>query len=636
MSSTPEQHTVALVGNPNSGKTTLFNALTGENQKTGNYAGVTVSLKTGTFRNTHGRKINLIDLPGCYSLDPNSPDEKVTRDFLSGDIADQPAPEITVCVLDASALERHLNLALEVIELGHPVVIALNMVDVAESRGIHLDPTILSEELGVPVVPIQANKGKGIVELKQALRLPAPAIPETRWQTTGSELERQHARTAFIQTICNEAARRESNDTLTLSDKLDEYLLHPFTGWAALISIMLIVFWSIFSFSSIPMDAIDGAFASLGDTVANSMPEGDLNDLIVNGVIAGVGGTVIFLPQIVLLFFFIGLLESSGYMARAAFLMDRIMNKAGLSGKAFLPLLSAHACAIPGVMATRTIDSARERLITILIAPWMSCSARLPVYFLLIALLLPTQGSAAQALLLFCIYLAGIVTALVAARILRTRLPDDEVESHFMLELPPYRAPQLGYLFRHVLDRAWAFLKKAGSVILVLSIILWALQTFPKPDEGSPAAEEPALALEESYMGQLGHTIEPAFKPLGYDWRTATSVLTSFAAREVFVSSLKISYSISEDLEEEEQDTLLREQLSAATWPDGSKIYTPLTLVSLLIFFIYALQCLPTTAVVHRETKSLKWAAGQLVGMSLFAYLAALLVFQVGSLLGFS
>lgn len=634
MSSTQEQHTVALVGNPNSGKTTLFNALTGENQRTGNYAGVTVSLKSGSFRNTHGRKINIIDLPGCYSLSPSSPDEKVTSDFLHQKIKDQETPEITVCVLDASALERHLNIALEVIELGKPVVIALNMVDVAEARGIHLDPTILSEELGVPVVPIQANKGKGIVELKQALRLPAPAVPDPRWSTSGTDIERQHSRTAFIQTICSEAARRESNDTLTISDKLDDYLLHPLWGWAALVATMLLVFWSIFSFSAIPMDAIDGAFGALGEKVGASMPEGDLNDLVVNGIIAGVGGTVIFLPQIVILFFFIALLESSGYMARAAFLMDRVMNKAGLSGKAFLPLLSSYACAIPGVMATRTIDSARERLITILIAPWMSCTARLPVYFLLIALLLPEHSSLTQALLMISIYSLGTITALVAARILRSRLPDDAVESHFMLELPPYRTPQFGYLFRHVLDRAWAFLKKAGSVILLLSIILWALQTFPKPEEGTPAAEDPALALEQSYMGQIGHTIEPAFKPLGYDWRTSTSLLTSFAAREVFVSSLKISYSISEDIDEEEQDLLLHEKLAAATWPDGTKIYTPLTLVSLLIFFIYALQCLPTSAVVHRETKSLKWAVGQLVGMSVFAYVAALLVFQLGSLFG--
>lgn len=635
MSSPSEPHVVALVGNPNSGKTTLFNALTGQNQKVGNYSGVTVSRKSGSFRTPHGRKIELLDLPGCYSLTAHSADEKVTRDVLLGKQDDESTPEMTICVLDASALERHLQLAMEVIELGRPVVIALNMVDLAESRGIHLDPAILSEELGVPVVPMQANKGKGIVELKQALRLPMPGVSAPKWTTSGTDKERQLARTKFIQTICGEAARRETDDTLTCTDKLDQVLLGSFTGWVVLIGTMLAVFWTIFSLSSYPMDAIESGFALLGDWLGGMIPEGDFRDLMVDGVIGGIAGTVVFLPQIVLLFFFIALMEASGYMARAAFMMDRIMNLVGLSGKAFLPLLSSHACAIPGIMAARTVDSAKERLITILIAPWMSCSARLPVYFLLIAMLMPQASSFAQAVLLLGIYLLGIVTALIAARILKGRLAEDEVPSHFMLELPPYRTPQAGYLLRHIWDRAWAFLKRAGTIILTLSIILWALQTYPKPDEGTPAAEDSALALEESFMGQIGHAIEPVFKPLGYDWRTSTSLVTSFAAREVFVSSLKITYSISDDLEDDEQDARLRDQLAAASWPDGKKIYTPLTLVSLLIFFIYALQCLPTSAVVARETNSYKWAVGQLVGMSLFAYLAALAVFQIGTLLGF-
>lgn len=635
MSSPSEQQVVALVGNPNAGKTTLFNALTGENQKVGNYSGVTVSRKSGSFRSPHGRKIELLDLPGCYSLNPNSPDEQVTHDVLLGNQANEATPDITVCVLDASALERHLQLAMEVIELGKPVVIALNMVDLAESRGIHLDPTILSQELGVPVVPVQANKNKGIVELKQSLRLPFPTANAPQWKTNGNDEDRQASRTAFIQTVCGEAARRENDGTLTITDKLDSFLLAPFTGWISLIAIMLGVFWTIFSLSSYPMDFIDESFGSLGDWAASAMAEGDLNDLIVDGIIGGIGGTIIFLPQIILLFFFIALMEASGYMARAAFLMDRVMNLVGLSGKAFLPLLSSHACAIPGIMAARTIDSAKERLITILIAPWMSCSARLPVYTLLIAMLLPQANSLSQAAIMLGIYMLGIVTALIAARILKGRLAEDAQPSHFMLELPPYRLPQLNYLLRHIWDRAWAFLKRAGTIILALSIILWALQTYPKPAEDSPAAEDSALAMEQSFMGQIGHAIEPAFKPLGYDWRTATSVLTSFAAREVFVSSLKISYSISDDMEEDDQDKLLREELAEATWPDGRKIYTPLTLASLLIFFIYALQCLPTSAVVARETNSYKWAVGQLFGMSLFAYIAALAVFQIGSLLGF-
>ncbi|MFC5050199.1 ferrous iron transport protein B [Rubritalea spongiae] len=634
MSTSSEQHLVALVGNPNAGKTTLFNALTGENQKVGNYSGVTVSRKSGSFRSPHGTKVEIIDLPGCFSLSPSSPDEEVTRNVLLGDQDGEQTPDITVCVVDASALERHLLLAMEVIELGKPVVVALNMVDLAESRGIHLDPTLLSEELGVPVVPIQANKKKGLIELKQALRLPFPATGAAKWDTSGDTETRQKARSEFAKTICGEAARREDDGTLTISDKLDEVLMHPVLGWFVLIGVMLTVFWTIFSWAAYPMDAIEGAFGSLGDWVGATLPEGDFNELMVDGIIGGIAGTLVFLPQIVLLFFFIALLEASGYMARAAFLMDRVMNLVGLSGKAFLPLLSAHACAIPGVMAARTIDSAKERLITILIAPWMSCSARLPVYFLLIAMLLPQASSIQQALFLLAVYVLGIVTALAAARILKGRLSEDATPSHFMLELPPYRLPQVGYLIRHVWDRAWAFVKRAGSIILALCIILWALQTYPKPAEDSPAAEDSALALEQSYMGQIGHAVEPVFKPLGYDWRTATSVITSFAAREVFVSSLMVTYHISE--EEDEAETLLQDRLAAATWPDGRKVYTPLTLLSLLVFFIYALQCLPTSAVVARETNSWKWAVAQLGGMSLFAYLAALAVFQIGTLLGFS
>lgn len=632
MSTGSPQLLVALVGNPNAGKTTLFNALTGENQKVGNYSGVTVTRKSGSFRTPHGKKVELIDLPGCYSLEPQSPDEQVTHDVLCGEQAEQARPDLTICVVDASALERHLHIALEVIELGHPVVLALNMVDLAEARGIHLDPTILSEELGVPVVPIQANKNKGLIELKQALATPFPQPASPKWKTQGSSDDRQQQRSAFISEICNEAARREDDGTLTLTDKLDGFLLNPLSGWITLVAVMLGVFWTIFSLSSYPMDFIEGTFADLGDWIAHTMPEGDFNDLVVEGIVGGLSGTLVFLPQIVLLFLFIALMEASGYMARAAILMDRLMNLVGLSGKSFLPLLSSHACAIPGVMAARTIDSAKERLITILIAPWMSCSARLPVYTLLITMLLPQASSFSQALVMLAIYSTGIITALIAARVLKGRLAEDATPSHFMLELPPYRLPQLGYLVRHIADRAWAFLKRAGGIILALCIILWALETYPKPAEGSAAAEDNSLALEQSYMGQIGHAIEPVFKPLGYDWRTSTAVVMSFAAREVFKSSLQVTYNVSDELEEDQADMLLHEKLAEATWPDGSKIYTPATLLSLLVFFIYALQCLPTTAVVARETNSYKWAIGQLVGMSAFAYVAALVVFQVGSI----
>ncbi|MFT3992531.1 MAG: ferrous iron transporter B [Luteolibacter sp.] len=630
MSTVPETlQTVALIGNPNSGKTTLFNALTGANQKVGNYSGVTVELKSGETYTPHGKKLRVLDLPGCYSLRADSPDEKIAVDALSGELKGYEKPDLVVCVLDASNLERHLLLALQVIETRIPTVIALNMVDMAEKTGLRLDPEKLSEELGVPVVPMQANANKGLLQLKQTLRHPFPAIPEPHWATDPDHAEK--SRREFVLEICETAARRPDAHQLTLSDKIDQYALHPVFGWLIFAATVFLVFWSIFSFASIPMGWIETAQGSISEWVEATLREGDLRSLLVDGIIGGVGGVIVFLPQILLLFFFIGLLESSGYMARAAYLMDGLMAKAGLSGKAFLPLFSSYACAIPGIMATRTIHSAKERLVTIFVAPWMSCSARLPVYFLIVPLLLhEKEGTWKQALALFLIYTVGTLTAFAAARLLRKKLGDDEKPNHFLLELPAYRLPQWSYIFRHVFERAWAFVAKAGTVILGLSILLWALSTYPKHDG------DPADALEHSAMGQIGHVIEPVVRPLGYDGRVGTAILTSFAAREVFNSTLAVLFHVDESDDEETTRSTLRDQLAAATWSDGRPLFTPLMMVSLLVFYIYALQCLPTSAVVAREAGSVKWAVGQFIFMSGFAYVAALLIFQIGRLLGLS
>ncbi|MDE0825619.1 MAG: ferrous iron transport protein B [Akkermansiaceae bacterium] len=691
--STGDEHPipkVALVGHPNVGKTTLFNQLTGERRKVGNYAGVTVEKISATIYTPHGHQMELVDLPGTYSLTPSSPDERVTRDVLLGDLDGEESPQLVISVVDASSLERHLPLTLQLIELGLPVIVALNQVDRAEAKGLRLNPQVLTDELGVPVVACQATSGKGIVQLKQALRFPLPPASERRWkgnaavehaiadltkqlESQGLERPEAHAlqllgesdyrtqaqphlsrvaqaaaldvaadlikqnhnpeeeisalRSQTIRRAISAAAHEMGDEGETFSDKIDRVALHPIGGWTLFAAIMFAIFWSIFRFAEVPMGWVEAGVGFIKDKVGGMLPEGDLNSLLTDGIIEGVGAVVIFLPQILLLFFLIGLLEGSGYMARATFLMDRVMARVGLSGKSFLPLLSGYACAIPGVMATRSISSNKQRLLTILVLPWQSCTARLPVYAILIPLLIPSILG--QTTMMFFIYFLGTGTALLVAWLLSKRIGIGEAAPHFLLELPPYRLPDFGYVFRHVIDRGLAFLKKAGSLILGIVIILWALGTYPKAPEGESQ-------FDHSAMGCIGNFLEPVVKPLGWDARLGTATLASFAAREVFVSQVAVSFAIEEDEDDEEAfRDQIRSAIKTSEKPDGSPAYPPLVVLSVLIFYIYALQCLPTTAVVQRETKSWKWALAQLAGMSIFAYLAAFIVYQGGTFLGF-
>jgi len=680
---------IALVGNPNCGKTTLFNALTGLRQKVGNYPGVTVEKKIGELRSLHGEKIELLDLPGTYSLSARSDDERVARDVLLGDLKGTDRPDAVLCVVDASNLERNLYLVLQVIDLKLPVIIALNMIDVLEEKGQRIDPDALSQQLGgTPVIPCQANQEIGIVDIKAALSRP-PHRAHRRWNA-GDDVERILEKSAEILisrnhpnaaahalTIISDRAMRDRNHPhcidhallgelesiiqseakssdlpiesrivaaryetigqisaaavrggdapmeLSFSDNLDATLIHPIKGWLIFIAVMVTMFYSMFTLASVPMDWIDGGFGALGEFVGNRLVDGDLKDLIVNGIIGGVGGVVIFLPQILILFFFIGVLESSGYMARAAFIMDRLMSKVGLNGKSFIPLLSSYACAIPGIMGTRTIEDDKDRLVTILVAPLMSCTARLPVYVILIGVMTPNADAVTRTSLMFGLYALGTLGAFFFAWIFK-RAFSKNAASPFLIELPPYRMPGWKLVFQQLLDRGLVFLKRAGTIILGLSILIWAASTYPKPADPDTPRE---IALEQSYMGQAGKIIEPVVKPLGYDWKIGSAIVWSFAAREVFNSAIGIIYKVGDDAE----NTELENALANAKNPDGSPIFSFWVCAGLLVFYVFAQQCIATFAVVKRETASWKWPIFQVVYMTSFAYFAAMAVYQIGS-----
>ncbi len=691
----------ALVGNPNCGKTTLFNALTGLKQRVGNYPGVTVERKEGECFSQHGVRLKVIDLPGAYSLNARSPDEAILRDVLLGRRKDTPRPDRIICVVDASNLERNLYLFTQILELGVPCILVLNMVDVAEKAGTRFDIDRLSDRFGMPVIPMVASQKKGLVELKMAMSrpdltapkplldaMPVPirgalvrsrenlatsgivsataspleplylisghdpthygieasavkAIEQAREQVEreipGWEDRLVAARYDAIHAALDGIIRRPDNASATLTDKLDTFLLHKFWGWLTLVSTLGFLFYLIFSVVEIPVGWIEGRFEWLNDIVKGWMADGDLRGLITDGILAGVSGVLVFLPQILILFFFIGFMEDTGYMARIAFLMDRIMSRVGLTGKSFLPLLGSHACAVPGVMATRTIESPRDRLITILVSPLAACSARLPVYLLLIAALVPGEmvPPLTKASILLGLYAMGIIGAFLFAWLFNKKLLPG-APSAMILELPAYKLPALGNIVRQMWSRAWMFIRRAGTVIMGLSILLWALLTYPKlgADPAKPLSEAAfkSAALEHSLGGRLGQAIEPVVRPMGGDWKIGVGLIASFAAREVFGSTLGIIYSVEETEDEDESQTRLRDRLALEKHPDGRPVYTPGLCVALLVFFVFAMQCLSTVAVVRRETQSWKWPLFQLAYMTGTGYLLAVAVFQVSKL----
>jgi ferrous iron transport protein B len=612
MSASAQTLRIALVGNPNCGKTALFNQLTGSRQKVANYAGVTVERKEGRLIAPSGRSYAVLDLPGAYSLKAASLDEAITRDLCRGFLPGESAPEVLVCVVDATNLRLHLRFALELRELGKPMMVAVNMIDAARRRGIAIDLVALERELGVPVVPTIAVRRDGAQALVAKLDAVATtlAAPEVR----SADAADLHAETRRLLSLAVTMPRR----TAEIDDTLDHWLLHPVIGLATLALVMFLIFQAVFSWAAPLQDALAAAIAWCGQMLGQGLPDGPLRSLVIDGVFAGVGTVVEFLPQILLLFLFILALEESGYLPRAAFLLDRVMFKAGLSGRSFIPLLSSFACAIPGIMATRSIQDPRDRLATIMVAPLMTCSARLPVYTLLIGAFIPRQQVAGafnlQGLVLFALYLAGIVSALLVSWTMK-KWRRDRSEHALMLELPSYRMPHPRDLAIGLWERASIFLKRVGGIILALTVLLWFLASFPAPPVGATLP-----SIDYSFAGRIGRAMEHVFAPIGFNWQICIALVPGMAAREVAVSSLATVYALSaatDDIASAQLAPIIAGQWSLAT------------ALSLLAWYIYAPQCLSTLAVIRRETRSWKQVAiatGYLFGL---AYLVSLVTYQV-------
>jgi ferrous iron transport protein B len=720
---------VTLVGNPNTGKSSLFNALSGLNQRIGNYPGVTVEKRIGRL-SIGNRRIEIVDLPGTYSLAVRSADEQIALDVLTGRRG-QPKPDAIICVVDANNLERNLFLVSQLLHLNRPLLVALNMVDIARRNDVEIDVVELSRRLGVPVVAVQANKRLGIADLKkqidrlvswtnvpscpsvfpenfvEASQEVARCLPNEQADSScfiaqrllldpsdemlerigpnealKQEVARQKQRLSdqglalssveavgryrWIEQLLNGIVRRPLQRT-TISDRIDSVLTHRVWGLLIFAAVMLFVFQAVFSWAEPLMAGIEVAFNRLKDLIGGILPEGAFSSLVTDGVIAGVGGVVVFLPQILILFFFIAVLEDCGYLARASYLLDRLMTRVGLSGKSFIPLLSSFACAIPGIMATRIIENRRDRLITILVAPLMSCSARLPVYTLLISAFIPARRVvwgliSLPALTLLSMYVLGIVAAVGVALVLRRTLLRGATPP-FVMELPEYKRPSLRLALARMWDRGWAFIARAGTVIVSVSILIWAAAYFPRNHgtdsdavrsldqqiialQGSGAADSSADSriaglqqdrertivgeqMRQSYLGRAGRFVEPAVRPLGWDWKIASAVIASFPAREVVVAALSVIYSLGDDPEASAES--LREKLHQAKW-DGTEqpIYNIPVALSLLVFFSLCAQCVSTLVVIRRETNSWGWPAFSFVYMTSLAYFGALMTYQIG------
>lgn len=712
-----ESLNIALIGNPNTGKTTVFNALTGLKQKVGNYPGITVERKSGTLK-LNGSKHTIIDLPGTYSLNYKQLDEKVAYDTLTGQNEYEDRPDLVIVVLDSTNIDRNLFLATQIMDLGLPMLVLLNMHDRAEKKGIKNDPEKISAALGVPVIPISAKNKKEIQKVRQAIQAHDLESPRPmKWISNGTlngavdditekwikrftdlpdyshniealrlisneeaveklvhpkketarqivadaqarmEREGQNPMAAevmqrydFIETCTQNGEQiQEGEEEESLSDKIDSVVTHKIFGPIIFVAILLLMFQAIFTWAEPFMTFIELMFVELGNFVSQTLPPGILNDLLVEGVIAGLAGVIVFLPQIMFLFFFISILEATGYMARAAFVMDGFMTRIGLHGRSVVPLMSGFACAIPGIMATRTIENRSDRLITIMVLPFMACSARLPVYALMISAFVPDIEVIGflglQGITFFGLYIFGIVMAVFAAWVMKKFFTSGK-PTPFLMELPDYKMPKWSTVFHNMFERGWLFVKEAGKIIIAISIVLWFLASYPKVDMPKQTGQNPqtttAVAetvkspatyqLKHSYAGQFGQWIEPVIEPLGFDWKIGIGLITSFAAREVMVGTLNTLYSVGTS---GEGVVTLEQRLINAKDPEtGEPAYSTLTAISLMIFFALAMQCMSTLAIVRRETNTWKWPLIMLTYMTSLAYICSLIVYQFGTAMG--